>query len=129
MGVQEDDAVGRGPGRRGGACRSAMGNKWARMMIVLAAMQGLGKPGSNIWSTTQGAPWTKTSSSRDTPKAAFPAIVDNTAAGFAFVNRMFPDGGATRTPRQRRGQLFSRLRIPEAILDGHSEWRGKGFCG
>ena len=25
-------------------------------MIALATMQGMGKPGSNIWSTTQGAP-------------------------------------------------------------------------
>ena len=26
-----------------------------RLMVCLAAMQGMGKPGSNIWSTTQGA--------------------------------------------------------------------------
>ena len=45
-----------GLGGWGGACRSATGNEWARTMIALAAMQGYGKPGSNIWATSQGAP-------------------------------------------------------------------------
>ncbi|GAH88687.1 unnamed protein product, partial [marine sediment metagenome] len=45
-----------GLGGWGGACRAATGNEWARLMISLAAMQGLGKPGSNIWGTTRGAP-------------------------------------------------------------------------
>ena len=43
-----------GMGGWGGACRAATGNEWTRTMIALAAMQGLGKPGSNIWSTTCG---------------------------------------------------------------------------
>ena len=45
-----------GLGGWGGACRSATGNEWARTMVALAAMQGYGKPGSNIWGTSQGAP-------------------------------------------------------------------------
>ena len=45
-----------GLGGWGGACRSATGTQWARLMISLQAMQGLGKPGVNIWGTTQGAP-------------------------------------------------------------------------
>ena len=45
-----------GKGGFGGACRSATGNEWARTMIALAAMQGMGKPGVNIWATTQGVP-------------------------------------------------------------------------
>ena len=45
-----------GPGGMGGACRASSGNEWARTMVALAAMQGLGKPGSNIWGTTSGAP-------------------------------------------------------------------------
>ena len=45
-----------GLGGWGGACRAATGNEWARVMIALAAMQGYGKPGSNIWGTSQGAP-------------------------------------------------------------------------
>ena len=46
-----------GMGGWGGACRASSGNEWARVMIALAAMQGLGKPGSNIWSTTSGVPF------------------------------------------------------------------------
>ena len=62
-----------GTGGWGGACRAATGNEWARAMIALAAMQGLGKPGSNMWSTTSGRPSTGTSTSRVTPRAASPA--------------------------------------------------------
>ena len=46
-----------GMGGWGGACRASSGNEWARMMIALAAMQGMGKPGTNIWSTTSGVPF------------------------------------------------------------------------
>jgi trimethylamine-N-oxide reductase (cytochrome c) len=46
-----------GVGGWGGACRAAYGTEWSRMMVLLAAMQGLGKPGRNIWSTTQGSPY------------------------------------------------------------------------
>ena len=60
-----------GMGGWGGACRASSGNEWARAMIALAAMQGLGKPGSNIWSTTSGVPFDPSFSSRGTPRAAF----------------------------------------------------------
>jgi len=40
----------------GGCCRMAYTTEWARMMVYLATMQGLGKPGSNIWGTAAGAP-------------------------------------------------------------------------
>ena len=43
-------------GGEGGACRTAFGTEWARMMVLLQAMQGLGKPGRSIWGTTMGAP-------------------------------------------------------------------------
>jgi leucyl-tRNA synthetase len=45
-----------GPGGMGGASRASWGNEFARTMVALAAMQGMGKPGSNIWGTSQGAP-------------------------------------------------------------------------
>jgi anaerobic selenocysteine-containing dehydrogenase len=32
-----------------GSCRTSYGHEWGRMMILLQAMQGLGKPGVNIW--------------------------------------------------------------------------------
>jgi len=45
-----------GIGGFGGACRSAIGMEWARMMIALMAFQGIGKPGVNVFGTTSGAP-------------------------------------------------------------------------
>ena len=45
-----------GLGGWGGACRASHGIEFARGMIALATMQGMGKPGSNIYSTTQGTP-------------------------------------------------------------------------
>ena len=36
----------------GGACRSATGTQWARSMVCLMAMQGLGKPGVNFWQSS-----------------------------------------------------------------------------
>jgi anaerobic selenocysteine-containing dehydrogenase len=41
-------------GGESGACREAYGTEWARLMVLLQAMQGLGKPGVNIWGTTMG---------------------------------------------------------------------------
>ncbi len=43
-------------GGAGGACRNAYGTEWARLMVLLQAMQGLGKPGVNIWGAAMGAP-------------------------------------------------------------------------
>ena len=40
----------------GGACRGPTGSQWARMMTILAAMQGLGRPGSNMGNMQFGAP-------------------------------------------------------------------------
>ena len=40
----------------GGACRGPTGAQWARMMTILAAMQGIGKPGSNLGNLQFGAP-------------------------------------------------------------------------
>ena len=40
----------------GGACRSATGAQWARAMVCLMAMQGLGKPGINFGNLQIGAP-------------------------------------------------------------------------
>ena len=98
-------------------------------MIALAAMQGLGKPGCNIWSTTHGVPC-------DT-SLWFPGYSEggisndpSTASGFRLANRMWPNGAPPGNPQHStEGQTVSRLRIPEAMMHEHHEWRGKGFCG
>ncbi len=40
----------------GGACRTATGTDWARGVVCLMAMQGLGKPGVNMGCLQQGTP-------------------------------------------------------------------------
>jgi anaerobic selenocysteine-containing dehydrogenase len=40
----------------GGACRNQTGIQWARVMVCLAAMQGLGKPGVNMGNLQWGCP-------------------------------------------------------------------------
>jgi anaerobic selenocysteine-containing dehydrogenase len=117
-----------GLGGWGGACRAASGNEWARLMISLAAMQGLGKPGSNIWSTTQGAPHNSDFVFPGYAEGAISGDVDNSAAGYRWIQRM--QGRPTRSNiNHPMGQHVPRLKIPEIILDGEYEWRGKGFCG
>ena len=119
-----------GFGGMGGACRSATGNEWTRAMIALAAMQGLGTPGSNIWSTALGAPADHAFMFPGYSEGGISCSIDNSAAGFRWLYRMFPRGGATRnTHHSTEGQIVPRLRIPEAMLHEHLEWRGKGFCG
>ncbi len=118
-----------GQGGWGGACRSATGNEWARTMIGLAAMQGLGKPGCAMWSTTHGVPcdfsfWFPGYSEGGISGDAF-----NTAAG-RLAAAMWPKTGATGNPQHSaEGQTVSRLRIPEAMMHERHEWRGRGFGG
>ena len=115
----------------GGACRSAYGTEWSRLMVLLMAMRGLGKPGINIWGTTQGAPSDASFFFPGYAEGGISGDVDNSAAGFKLVYRMFGQGGhPTRSSvNAPMGQHIPRLRIPECILDGKYEWRGKGFCG
>jgi trimethylamine-N-oxide reductase (cytochrome c) len=117
-----------GLGGWGGACRAATGGEWARLMISLQAMQGLGKPGINIWSTTQGVPHNSDFVFPGYAEGGMSGDVDNSAAGYRWVYKM--DFNPTRSSiNSPMGQHVPRLKIPEAILDGKYEWRGKGFCG
>lgn len=117
-----------GLGGWGGACRSASGGEWARLMICLQAMQGLGKPGINIWGTTQGAPHNSDFVFPGYAEGGISGDIDNSAAAYRWVYRMKlkPTRSSINSPM---GQHIPRLRIPECILDGKYEWRGKGFCG
>ncbi|MCP6530538.1 hypothetical protein NL480_27915, partial [Klebsiella pneumoniae] len=38
----------------GGACRTVGGTDYARLLVSLLAMQGMGKPGRNMWTGTCG---------------------------------------------------------------------------
>ncbi|MDR3294544.1 MAG: molybdopterin-dependent oxidoreductase [Clostridiales Family XIII bacterium] len=122
-----------GIGGFGGACRGATGMEWARMMIALMAFQGIGKPGVNIYSTTQGVP--------TDPDFYFPGYgeggisgdLDNSATAYRLAYKMFDGVNSRPAPSNinvAAGTHIPRLRIPECILDGKfGPWRGKGFAG
>jgi molybdopterin guanine dinucleotide-containing S/N-oxide reductase-like protein len=103
-------------GGEGSACRTAFGTEWARMMVLLPAMQGLGKPGINIWGTTMGSP----------------ANHDIWFPGYAE-----PRGQMGRSPvskdqlcfQNKTKQRLFRLTLPDAVLSGKEEFWGDGFCG
>ncbi len=121
-----------GLGGWGGACRASHGIEWARGMIALATMQGMGKPGSNMWSTTQGAPVDNEFYFPGYAEGGISGDCENSAAGFKFAWRMFD--GKTTFPSPSNintsaGQHIPRLKVPECIMDGKFQWSGKGFCG
>ena len=82
-------------------------------MIALAAMQGLGKPGTNIWTTTQGAPCDASfwfpgyneggisghSNTAALLQAAQPAVAQRRAARQPAALHRGPDGAAPADPR------------------------------
>ncbi len=101
-----------GPGGMGGASRASWGNEWARTMVALAAMQGMGKPGSNIWGTTSGAPVDCSFMFPGYAEGGISGDMANSAAGFRFANRMFPNGG-------RHHQPASHHRRPDRPASAH----------
>ena len=98
-------------GGEGGACREAYGTEWARMMVLLQAMQGLGKPGVSIRGTTMGAP--------NNAAVWFPGYAD--ADGRMCTSRV-----AEKCMELPKGQRLYRLILPESILNPPVSWRGKG---
>jgi molybdopterin guanine dinucleotide-containing S/N-oxide reductase-like protein len=118
-----------GLGGWGGACRTAYGTEWARMMVLLAAMQGLGKPGSNIWSTTGGVPFNGDFVFPGYAEGGISGDPVNSAAQYHWVPRgvtMHPVHSAINNPG---GQHVPRILVPECIMNPPQEWHGKGFCG
>ena len=101
-------------GGEGSACRQAYATELARMMILLQAMQGLGKPGVAIWGTTMGAPSNTT--------IFFPGYADPDS-------RMGMSRAADRKMATPTKQRLYRITLPEAILNPPVEWDGEGFCG
>jgi len=100
----------------GGACRTATGAQWARMMVMMMAMQGIGKPGVNFGNMQTGAPhdysfW-------------FPGYAEGGISGeLAFT-------GAAVNAYQRIPLILSmnpvkqvvpRLQLPDAIIDGKAQ--------
>jgi len=97
-------------GGEGGACRMAYATESARLMVLLQAMQGLGKPGISLWGTTMGPPYNTTLN--------FPGYA---AGGLNLI--------ANKPAINPVKQRLYRLLVPDAILNPPISWPGDGFCG
>ena len=99
-----------------GACRNSYATEWASLMIHLAAMRASARTGVNIWGgTAHGAPLDMSF------KSAGYSDVGWDVFGLVAKQPTFPD-------RNSVTQKVYRILLPEAILDGHIEWLGEGFC-
>lgn len=95
----------------GGACRCATGIEWARSMVCLMAMQGLGKPGVNLGCLQQGAPVDTHFYFPGYAEGGLSGDLDNTGLRVSMYQRM------PQLPSMNPvSQVIPRLRIPEAIL-------------
>ncbi len=93
----------------GGPCRAAYGHEWARLMVLLVAMQGMGKPGVNIWATTTGAP--------------VDVSFDFPGYSLLGINPLSKSG----LPRNPVTQVVYQTLVPDAILNPPLHWRSEGI--
>ena len=100
----------------GGACRGPTGVQWARAMVCLAALQGLGRPGVNFGNLQWGAPVDLGFWFPGYAEGGISGDVMNTAAGLGLYQRM-PHLMTINTVTQ----AIPRLHLPEAILEGRAE--------
>lgn len=100
----------------GSACRCATGNEWARSMVCLMAMQGLGKPGVNMGCMQQGTPVDHSIFFPGYSEGGFSGDIFGTGMAVNMYQRM-PQLPTVNSVKQ----TVPRLRIPEAILDGKTE--------
>lgn len=106
-----------GPGNMvGGACRCATGNEWARSMVCLVAMQGMGKPGVNMGNLQMGTPVDTKFFFPGYSEGGMSGDLQSTGLSINMYQRM-PQLPTSNTVYQ----VVPRLRIPEAILEGRCE--------
>ena len=109
----------------GGACRNQTGIQWARVMVCLIAMQGLGKPGINMGNLQWGCPLDFNFYFPGYADGGMSGDLEGTAIPVELYQRM-PQLPTMNTPFQR----IPRLQLPEAIVDGKAEgypWIGKSI--
>jgi molybdopterin guanine dinucleotide-containing S/N-oxide reductase-like protein len=100
----------------GGACRTATGTDWARGMVCLMAMQGLGKPGVNMGCLQQGTPVDTHFYFPGYAEGGMSGEMEFTALPVQLYQRM-PQLISMNTVAQG----IPRLKIPEAILEWHAD--------
>lgn len=100
-------------GGPGGAARQAYGTEWCRLVVLLMAMQGLGKPGVTvIGGTNFGSPLDFS--------LAFPGYASGDRDMFSIVAKKRAVNPVT--------QRVYRLLVPESILNPPVHWLSEGFC-
>ena len=97
----------------GGACRGPMGAQWARMMAILGAMQGYGRPGVNFGNLQFGAPLDFSFYFPGYAEGGMSGELVQTANAANNYQRM-PHIVTMSTVKQAIPRKF----IPEAILEG-----------
>ena len=109
----------------GGACRNQTGIQWARVMVCLSAMQGLGKPGCNMGNLQWGCPLDFNFYFPGYAEGGMSGDLENTAMPVELYQRM------PQLPTMNsNGQTIPRIWMPEAIADGKAEgyrWVGKSI--
>ncbi|MDR0817709.1 MAG: molybdopterin-dependent oxidoreductase, partial [Clostridiales Family XIII bacterium] len=103
----------------GSAGRTAYGTEWARAMVCLQAMQGFGLPGVNFGGRQYGTPLDSHFWFPGYAEGGFSGDYFGSAAGVQVYNKM-PQSPSLNSETQQ----IPRLRIPEAILNGHAEANG-----
>jgi trimethylamine-N-oxide reductase (cytochrome c) len=97
----------------GGACRNATGTQWARNMVLLLAMQGLGKPGINFGNLQAGTPLDHNFWFPGYAEGGISGELAHTAGAAHTYCRM--PHVLTMNPVK---QMVPRQRLPDAIIDG-----------
>lgn len=109
----------------GGACRNQTGIQWARTMVCLIAMQGLGKPGINMGNLQWGSPVDLNFYFPGYADGGMSGDLEATSLAVELYQRM-PQLPTMNTPLQK----IPRIYLPEAILEGKAEgypWNGKSI--
>ena len=94
----------------GGACRNATGIQWARTMVCLIAMQGLGKPGVNMGNLQWGTPLDF--------NFYFPGYAEGGMSGDLLLGQALHQRMPQLPSINTNTQIIPRMQLPEAIMDG-----------
>ncbi|MBT3551827.1 MAG: molybdopterin-dependent oxidoreductase [Rhodospirillaceae bacterium] len=109
----------------GGACRNQSGLQWARIMVCLIAMQGIGRPGVNMGHLQWGTPVDANFYFPGYAEGGMSGDLHHTAMSVELFQRM-PQLPSVNTVEQTIPRLF----LPEAILEGKAEgfaWDGRSI--
>ena len=102
----------------GGACRSATGTQWARAMVCLLAMQGLGKPGVNFGNLQYGAPLDFNFYFPGYAEGGISGDIEGTGTAFNLFQRM-PQVMSMNSVSQKVPRAYIAESITEETVEGY----------